>query len=94
MMFLIVKPKKGFFKKKLPLVFIDDKKEVCEEPMVRRLKQTYDIDIEKDYKRYTDFYIPDPLFDMLCESLGRNPAEEQINLLKSYWEDIKKVLDK
>lgn len=94
MMFLIVKPKKGFFKKKLPLVFIDDKKEVCEEPMVCRLKRTYGIDIEKDYERYIDFCIPDNLFEMFCKALGRNPAEEQINLLKSYWEDIKKILDK
>jgi hypothetical protein len=52
------------------------------------------ISSKQKYARYSDFVIPDSIFDMICKSMGRDPIEERKNLLRKYWEDIQKVLDK
>jgi hypothetical protein len=94
MIFGELKARKGFRKKIIPILFIDDECPLCKEPLYVLIERKYGISLEQKYARYSDFIIPDSIFDMICESMGRDPIEERKNLLRKYWEDIQKVLDK
>lgn len=88
--------KRRFFKRKgkLPIMFVDDRRDIKEEPLYYMIRRHYSFNLDDKYIPHTVLYIPDQYFDIICTATGRDPIEERRRLVKEYWDDIKKILDK